>query len=94
MRVKNTETRGEYAVHNAEINAYDWTLIRKIGIGTYARIARVGDDEPQDETLVLEEHAEPWNRKLIDDMSVIELAAWAKREIDEILTDRREAREC
>ena len=79
MQVSKIEN-GKYEVTNLTIRGYDWKLIRKPGIGTYAVIAGAGSDD-DDEQVVIEEYSAPEMRKTWDSMSVIECAAAAHREL-------------
>ena len=86
MRVEKTGHPGEYQVSGMEIRGCDWTLIRKEGVGTYARIAGLDDSSPdEDKEIVIEEEFALDRRALWDQLTLCELAKEAYLEIQTIL---------
>ncbi len=76
MRVTKTATPHEYEVSGHPIRGYDWKLIRKIGTGTYARIAGSSADG-LDEEIVVEEYSDDERRALWDRLGLWQLAVHA-----------------
>lgn len=80
MKIVNTEKQGVYEIWNATIRGYDWKLIRKHGVGTYAIVAGETNESP-DLEIVIEEYPDPERRKIWDDpKSLFKVAVWAYNE--------------
>lgn len=72
MRLEEVENN-VFNVIGALIRGYDWQLVRKPGVGTYAVIAgKTADDD--DEHIIIEEYSAPDMRDIWDKMTVEEAA--------------------
>ena len=73
MEISGTEKYGHYEVTGATIRGFDWVLVRKPGVGTYAIVAGE-DDASDDENIVIEEEGALDRRALWDAKSHMEVA--------------------
>ena len=73
MEISGTERYGHYEVIGAPIRGFDWVLVRKPGVGTYAIVAGE-DDASEDEEIVIEEEGAPDRRAMWDAKSHEEVA--------------------
>lgn len=73
MEISGTERYGHYEVTGAPIRGFDWVLVRKPGVGTYAVVAGE-DDASEDKEIVIEEESAPDRRAMWDAKSHEEIA--------------------
>lgn len=73
-----------YEIWERPIRGFDWKLIRKNGVGTYAEIAGLTDYDA-DQQIVIEEYSDDAHRKIWDDMSLLNIINAAYREIKDVI---------
>lgn len=73
-----------YEIWERPIRGYDWQLIRKKGTGTYARIAGPNEDD-DDEMIIIEEYSDDENRRIWDNMSLLDIISAVYREVKDII---------
>lgn len=88
MEIEKIE-RGKWQILGLPIRGYDWTLIRKRGIGTYAVIAgSETDSDADDEELIVEEFSEPDRREFYDKATIEDLAEFVHRDVLATLAEK------
>lgn len=78
---------GIYTIWERPIRGFDWQLIRRKGVGTYAKIAGPTEFD-DDEEIIIEEYSDSKNRKIWDNINLLDVINAAYREIKDIIGEK------